>query len=311
MTTNHKKDLESLRWFGEKALEKLLPEMLTAEGEVMLVEVWTILHFAAARATAEAESKAELQWCDYTWNPWWGCSMVSPGCAHCVATMLSGMREGKRHKTSPANWRRPSELNCTKICISCGKIQPVDSLACACSSEEFRKPRIFSVSMGDWLDDEVPIEWFSEMLFSIELTSNLEWLLPTKRPELWKARLEKAVKETPGNKDWISNWLNGNPPGNVMVGVSVENQKTADYRIGKLMEIPARGRFISFEPLLESIDTTGFSPVDWVIVGRERGQRRRPFRIEWADSIKSYCDKNVTPLFLKESDTLQFCDLLS
>jgi protein gp37 len=31
----------------------------------------------------------KIGWCDHTFNPWRGCTKVSPGCANCYAEALS------------------------------------------------------------------------------------------------------------------------------------------------------------------------------------------------------------------------------
>lgn len=210
---------------------------------------------------------SSIQWTDHTFNPWIGCTKVSPGCANCYAESETFPRvqrangrelwgKGKpRHRTSEANWRKSLQWNKAPNCWSetdCGRA------------------RVFCASMSDWLDDEVPIEWLRDLLELIRLTPNLDWLLLTKRPKNWRERVASvAILDNP-NTDLVTHaagfatralarkWVeDGTPPANVWFGVSVEDQKRADERIPELLKIPARIRFLSVEPLLGPVDFDG------------------------------------------------------
>ena len=119
---------------------------------------------------------------------------------------------------------------------------------------------------------------------------------------------------------WISDWLKGVPPSNVWFGVSVEDQKRADERIPELLKIPAAVRFLSVEPLLESISfnrigsdnsarniltgkqgwlTTG-NHVDWVIVGGESGKGRRDCGVDAITDMARQCQAAGVPCFVKQ-----------
>lgn len=211
----------------------------------------------------------KIQWADATFNPWIGCTKVSPGCANCYAENTTRARvlraqgletwgKGRpRSRTSEANWKQPIKWNKEQADMDLqwrkGNFNPQE------------RPRIFP-SLCDWLDDEVPIEWLADFLKLIHDTPNLDWLLLTKRPENFEARIRLAELELvngPHERDdprvkvsqWLSEWRHGEKtPANVWFGVSVEDQKRADERIPKLTEIPALIRFLSVEPLLGLID---------------------------------------------------------
>lgn len=219
---------------------------------------------------------SKIQWTDHTFNPWSGCTKVSPGCTNCYAEDLR-KRFGKdewgpnkpRARTSKANWNNPRKWNekagqSFGICTDCNA--PVMmygmGLECGCgvygSGASTRRPRVFCSSLADWLDPEVPAEWLADLLDLIAATPNLDWLLLTKRPELWRERILAACN-TFGvegrDNTWIGHkWLRGNPPVNGWLGTTVEDQKRADERIPHLLRIPARVRFLSCEPLLEAVD---------------------------------------------------------
>lgn len=227
-----------------------------------------------------------IEWCDSTFNPWLGCTKVSPACDHCYAerdTRRFGRVEwgaGKpRVRTSAANWKLPERWDREAFaeCPECGwrgefraaKLVDVEAISqcpkCDCEYLEASRRRVFCASLADWLDNEVPIEWLVDLLDLIRRTPNLDWLLLTKRIGNWRARLREAAMnckaramETGEPIDnlwmWISEWANGrNPPANVWLGATVINQDEADRDVPKLLAVPARVRFLSIEPMLGPI----------------------------------------------------------
>ncbi len=122
------------------------------------------------------------------------------------------------------------------------------------------------------------------------------------------ARLEDAIGASLGTL------RQKKPLPNVWCGVSVEDQATADERIPLLLDTPAAKRFISAEPLLESVtifDLDGpidipdgmESPLDWVIAGGESGPNDRPIRPmhpDWVRSLRDQCAAADVPFFFKQ-----------
>jgi protein gp37 len=111
------------------------------------------------------------------------------------------------------------------------------------------------------------------------------------------------------------------PLPNVWLGVTVESQATADERIPLLLQTPAAVRFLSCEPLLESVNLhffqdcphcdTGKIPltaegIDWVIVGGESGPDARPCDIAWIHSIAEQCKAANVPCFVKQLGSMPF-----
>jgi protein gp37 len=174
--------------------------------------------------------------------------------------------------------------------------------------------RVFSLSLGDWLDPEVPVEWLADMLDVIRRCPELDFQLLTKRPEFWKARIVAAIqwrqfhdKELDGSYHMLKSWLEHIPPPNIWLGVSVENQEAADRRIPELLRIPAKVRFLSVEPLLEPVDLSNGlglmgapGDVDWVIVGGESGRNRRDCGVEAIVSVAEQCRAAGVPVFVKQ-----------
>lgn len=221
----------------------------------------------------------KIEWCDHTFNPWEGCTKVSPGCAHCYAenrnsrfgggTAPNWGKGAPRRRTSASNWAQPIKWNRDAIHAKAAHWPP---------SVPFERPRVFCASLADWLDDEVPIEWLADLLDLIRQTPHLDWLLLTKRPENWRHRICTAGDwmllhgKVSEYSSFVSPWLHvvPKPPANVWVGTSVEDQPRADSRIPALLRIPARVHFLSMEPLLGSVDLNS-SRGGTLWIGGQRG----------------------------------------
>lgn len=256
-----------------------------------------------------------IEWCDSTWNPWIGCTKVSPACDHCYAersgparTRHIGWGPGQpRVRTGPDNWALPRRWND--------------------QSEKFRalhgrRRRVFCASLADWLDNEVPAEWLCDLLQEVRYTPCLDWLLLTKRVGNWRKRLQgaRAVALLRGADDqwrdlaeWIGAWLDGKPPHNVWVGATVVDQAEANRDLPKLISVPAVVRFLSVEPMLGPIDLSracagymqdfavmGSAYVQWVICGGESGPHARPMHPDWVTSLREQCADAGVPLMFKQ-----------
>lgn len=292
-----------------------------------------------------------IEWADHTFNPWSGCTKVSPGCANCYAEKLSSRFDtlgewgpgAERKRTSEANWRKPLKWNREAAkappvwqCASCGAEDQLgdggykvgDCEPCTRCSGVARvvkkRPRVFCASLADWLDPEVPADWLADLLALIAQTPHLDWLLLTKRPELWRERMravERFCIRTNTKADariLVDGWLNvRKAPSNVWVGTSVEDQARADERIPHLLQIPARIRFLSCEPLLGAVDLENVSPtepgtafrpltgpdgpsVHWVIAGGESGPGARFMHPQWARSLRDQCQAAGVAFFMKQ-----------
>ena len=272
-----------------------------------------------------------INWCDSTFNPWQGCTKISPACDHCYAerdTKRFGLVEwgaGKmRVRTGDANWRKPVQWNSRsdafRECGSCGwrgdlgkRKEPL-SLGCpVCGTTDWEpaRRRVFCASLGDWLDNEVPIEWLVDLLDLIRLTPDLNWLLLSKRignlmPRL-RAAGEHSRSMSVGLDDplsvWINAWHNEHPPENVWLGATVIDQGEADRDIPKLLNVPAHVRFLSIEPMLGPIDLSRvqhLKALSWVICGGESGSGARPMSARWVRSLAGQCLLANIPFLFKQ-----------
>lgn len=243
----------------------------------------------------------KIEWATHTFNPWIGCTKVSPGCANCYAETLNNRMKwtewgpsGKRFRTGIENLNEPRrwERIAAKAHLAWAEKAGMDGN----DTPEPERPRVFCASLADWLDEAVPMGWRRDLLKLIEETPHLDWLLLTKRPETWFARMREC---SAGGSQLAANWLAGAFPQNVWFGVSAENQKYYDHRMTFAVTIPARIHFVSAEPLLDRIVMGNFLP-DWVIVGGESGPGARPLAAEWVTALRDECKLFGVAFFFKQ-----------
>lgn len=208
-----------------------------------------------------------IEWTDHTWNPWMGCRHVSAGCAKCYM-----FRDMKRYG------RDPAEITRTK---TWGDLSKWNRKARA----DVVRRRVFTCSWSDFFIEEAD-PWRSEALDLMDKCNGLDFQILTKRPE----RFHHFNK-------WVGDAF---LPGNMWLGVSVENRKQGLPRIDILRDTPAAIRFLSIEPLLEYLGEINLEGIHWVIVGGESGPRARQMRPEWAQSVRDQCINAGVPFFFKQ-----------
>lgn len=246
---------------------------------------------------------SKIEWTDHTFNPWIGCTKISPGCQHCYAESFA-LRfnaaqwgpQGERKRTSPAYWRHPLSWNRKNWmqCLDCGaRFQSNTSNisftmcdGCGSSNIEPTRARVFCASLADVFEDRPElIPWRAELFDLIANTPNLDWLLLTKRTEnirrLWP-------------------WTGHCPATNIWLGASIENQEQVHKRIPELLLAPSSVHFLSCEPLLGPIELTAISQIDWIIAGGESGPHARPMHPDWPRSLRDQCAAANVPFFFKQ-----------
>lgn len=201
----------------------------------------------------------KIEWADHTFNPWIGCTKVSPACDNCYAAALMDDRYGRakwgpgeaRVRTGKSNWQQPVKWN-------------------RIASQNGTRPFVFCASLADVFDNEVDPAWRADLFKLIEATPHLVWLLLTKRI---------------GNVPHMADTL----PRNVAIGATMANQ--AEYERDRMKLVNVRGlfglafTFGSFEPLLGPVILDKNAP-DWIIVGGESGKGARPMNLDWARSLR-------------------------
>lgn len=216
-----------------------------------------------------------IAWTDSTWNPWIGCTKVSPGCAHCYAAAMSRRRKWAawgpgqpRRKTK--TWRTPGIWN---------RSRPAGH-------------RVFVASLADVFDDDPGVNpaWLGEVLDVIKACPNLIFQVLTKRIDKAAARLPGLIAARGGWVAFPNLWL----------GCTAEDQDWWDARVPVLMGItgPAK-RFVSVEPMLKPIDPKGLKP-DWIIVGGESGPGFRSIDPAGVRAMRDYSVAYGIPFFFKQ-----------
>lgn len=262
--------------------------------------------------------KSTIEWTDATWNPVTGCTKVSQGCKHCYAERLFP-------RTYPG--RKFSNVQCHPERLD----QPL----------RWRKPRmIFVNSMSDLFHEDVPDEFIHAVIAVMVHAKNHIFQILTKRPERMRKffsnpdfhrcvseevefifnKYYQRLKNVHSVYGITDKWMSKNSH-NIWLGVSIENQETADERIPLLLQTPATVRWISAEPLLGPvtlkmhdfsdrghgqgwIGTQGNAAktptIDWVVTGGESGPKARPANPEWFRSLRDQCKTAGVPFFFKQ-----------
>ena len=148
------------------------------------------------------------------------------------------------------------------------------------------RPRVFCCSLADWLDNKAKRQWREDLADLIRATPELDWLLLTKRIQ---------------NYERLAPWPKA--PDNVWLGITCADQKEYDRDWPILADIPARVRFISYEPALGRLwnfHTVAGSAPDWIIVGGESGPKARTMSPEWARTTRDNCQKFGISFFMKQ-----------
>src|SRR6266568_714170 len=194
--------------------------------------------------------RSAIEWTDATWNPWHGCTKVSPGCKHCYM-----YREKKQYGQNPA--------------------LVVRSKTTFTGPLKWREPkRIFTCSWSDWFH-ETADAWRPEAWDVIRHTPQHTYLILTKRAE----RIRHCLPPLWG-KGWPNVWL----------GVSVETQEYCWRieelaQIPAAMRFVSAEPLLGPLDLSGWLATA----IDWVIVGGESGPKARPMDLHWARLLRDQC----------------------
>jgi protein gp37 len=268
-----------------------------------------------------------ITWTEQTWNPLRGCTRVSEGCRNCYAESVAARFSGPGQPYQGLARMTPSGPRWT------GKVQFVEDHLL--DPLRWQRPRrVFVNSMSDLFHDSIADQQITDIFGVMGLASWHQFQVLTKRPARMlqflrsgdhglKAQV-KAMMTRGGIADpLVFKALDRDrrprqyPLPNVWLGVSAEDQATADERIPLLLQTPAAVRWVSAEPLLGPIDfshdtevgpLTWLRPfedcprVDWVVVGGESGAGARPMHPEWAQSLQQQCAAARVPFFMKQLD---------
>lgn len=239
-----------------------------------------------------------IKWTDSTFNSWWGCTKVGPACDHCYA-------EGVDKRTGENHWGRGAPR---RLLSEHARNEPFrwQKQADKFEAEHGRRRRVFTLSMGDLFDNEVPNEWRRQHMATMEACDRLEWQVCTKRV----SNIAKMVPE-----HWVPD-AGDEPrpfwPKHIGVLITIVTQAEADRDVPRLRELKSRFGIpwvgISYEPAQEAIDwrphlaVPYFSAVDWIIFGGKSGAswNDRPFSLDWARQTRDQCADAGAAFFMKQ-----------
>lgn len=244
----------------------------------------------------------KIEWATKVWNPVTGCTKVSAGCKNCYAERMATRLAGRvgydaghpfrvtlhpERLTIPSAWRKPQ--------------------------------RVFVNSMSDLFHELVPDDFILDTFVAMAVNPQHNFLILTKRPRRmleWTGWF-RSLRYSPHDHHAEARISIGNLPlANVWLGVSAEDQTSAEERIPLLLQTPAAVRFVSYEPALGPLDLRGMlpdpldgaahvagrdlPPIDWVICGGESGPLARPMHPAWARSLRDQCQSAGVPFFFKQ-----------
>lgn len=216
----------------------------------------------------------KIQWAEKTINPIVGCSKISDGCANCYAAEQA--KSGRLQQFE--RYQKVKHWDGTLV------FEPTVLQAL----ERKKKTRFFVGSMTDMFHENVEEGWLEQLFWALEDSHHCFMVLSKRAKRM--ADFFELYSSTYG-QGYVNIWA----------GVSVENQAVCD-RINYLNKIGTAVRFISFEPLLESIDLSNYdlSNIDWAIIGGESGKNARPCNIEWIRSLVAQLKARNIPIFVKQ-----------
>ena len=200
-----------------------------------------------------------------TWNPVTGCTKITQGCKNCYAERMA------KRLYAMGSDRYRDGFNVT--------LHP-DLLDVP---RRWKQPRtVFVNSMSDLFHEDIPDRYIERVFETMVACPQHTFQVLTKRAE----RLSALAPRLP--------W-----PAHIWMGVSVEDARVA-RRIDKLLEVPAKVRFLSLEPLIGPLENLPLDGISWVIVGGESGPRARSMKREWVNSILRQCRAAGAAFFFKQ-----------
>jgi protein gp37 len=294
----------------------------------------------------------KIEWTDATWNPIVGCSVISPGCTNCYAMTMASRIEAMDAGLGRVSHYAGTTKKVNDRAVWTGRIGIAPDHILTLPLRWRRGRRIFVNSMSDLFHEDVPDTIIDHVFAVMALSPQHTFQVLTKRPDRMRRymrsiskcglhgrqmEIRTAVREISPVKMSIAEAeavarISGaretgtwRPLPNVWLGVSVEDQRSADERIPALLDTPAAVRWVSAEPLLGSIDlawalsrnsldiAAGFlarglfapgletlRPLQWGVAGGESGPGARPMHPDWARSLRDQCAAAGVPFMFKQ-----------
>ncbi len=206
------------------------------------------------------------------WNPWHGCTKISPGCKYCYVYRQDEMY-GSSVASSECRKTLAFNLPLKKKRDGSWKI-PAGSIVFTCFTSDFL------------LKDAD--EWREECWQMMKIRKDCRFYFFTKRID----RLQECLPE-----DWHDGY------DNVLIGCTVENQTMADYRMPLFKALPIKHKSVIVAPLIGPVDLTGYldNTIEEVSVGGESGLNARPCDYSWILDIRRQCVEKDIPFYFQQT----------
>jgi protein gp37 len=221
-------------------------------------------------------AETSIEWTDATWNPVAGCTILTAGCTNCYAMRMAARLEAMgvekytgltRKSGGRAKWTGKLFLDRKSLAIPATWSKP---------------RRVFVNSMSDLFHADVPADFIAEVWQAMADTPRHTYQILTKRPD-------RMIEVVPSLRKLPNVWL----------GTSVEDSRVL-HRIEELRRVPAAVRFVSFEPLINSVAAADLTGIHWAIIGGESGPKARYMNPAWVEEIEVMCRRAGTAFFFKQ-----------
>jgi len=272
---NENAQLEKVRKILNEG-ESNLPEDTTPEVKQVIVQIRK-----KVTALFKLHRSSGIDWTEATWNPLQGCTRASKGCDYCyaaklVATRLADVYPGLAKEKMTADGKKY---------VFTGKLLLLPETLGVPLRDRIPK-RWFVNSMSDLFHPDVPDAYIAAVFDVMERAHWHQFQVLTKRPE---RMAEWTTKRYAGKE----------PPANVWLGTTTEDQEAFDKRLPHLLKTKAAIRWLSVEPLIGAIKMEKLDGIDWVVVGGESGSNRK-MDIEWVRAIRDVCEVQGIAFFFKQ-----------
>lgn len=196
------------------------------------------------------------------WNPWHGCTKISPGCQNCYVYRRDeefGRNPSIVQKTTTFDLPVRRRKNGTHV------LSPSGGTVYTCFTSDFFHP-----------DAD---EWRKEAWGFMRDRRDLKFFMVTKRPDRFHVSLPF---------DWDDGY------DNVYICCTCEDQARADERLPVFLGLPIKHPSIICEPMLENINIEPYlekygDKIEQVTCGGESGAHARIFSYNWALSLHEQC----------------------
>lgn len=265
--------------------------------------------------------KSGIQWTDATWNPLYGCTKTSPGCANCYIDnqtpyRIRGLKFDEKgdipiqlfyeRLDQPLRWTRPRVIFVNSLSDLFHEDVPEDFIA-----------HVFAVmTWARWHRFQVltkRMERMQALLLSDDFREQVDTMVSVMLDDAdlpRSIRFDPNSRRTDDGRATVPDVFGGDwPPQNVRVGPTIENKHFGDIRFPLVCDLGEAGwnTMVSLEPLLGPVTLPGrylaLKDRAWAIVGGESITRRgvaRPFHVDWARTILDDCDFYGVRAFLKQ-----------